>query len=66
MTPDVQKEWDELIQRYRNAEEYEKTKYWNDTEEGREWAYKALKKIVQRLGEIFDIMTDEEKQQNFV
>ena len=49
-----------------NLEEYEKTKYWNDTEEGREWAYKALKKIVQRLGEIFDIMTDEEKQQNFV
>jgi hypothetical protein len=62
LSPEQKKEFEELIQRYKAAERYEKTKYMNDTLEGKEWAEKTLIKIVKRLGELWDIATENERQ----
>lgn len=62
MRVEHQIEFESLIERYKAAEEYEKTKYMNDTPEGKEWAEKKLYEIVQRLAQLWDTMTEIERQ----
>lgn len=63
MSP-VEQEFIQLTERHNKALEYEKTKLLSDTPEGREWSEKTFKKIISRMSELWNQMTDDEKQRH--
>ena len=54
-------EFGQLVKRYLHVLEYEKTKYMNDTSEGKEWAEKEIIKIINQMSKLWDDMTEEER-----
>jgi DNA polymerase II large subunit len=55
-------EYIQLLERYKKAEEYERTKFKNDTLENQERAIQSLVKIIKRMGELWELMTEEQRQ----
>lgn len=57
----AESEFEQLTKRYLQAQEYEKTKYLNDTPEGKEWAENEIIKIVNQMSKLWNDMTEEER-----
>lgn len=54
-------EFEQLLSRLKQAQEYEKTMYMTDTPEGKAWAEKTFKQILDRLNELWIQISEEQK-----
>jgi hypothetical protein len=61
MSP-AEAEFKKLAVRYKQALEYEKTKYQDDSPEGQAWAEKEITKLVNQMNKLWNYMTEEERQ----
>jgi hypothetical protein len=51
-----------LADRYEKAKQYEKTKYMNDTPEGKSWAEKEIIDIVKDMHRLWNGLTEDERK----
>ncbi|ODM27619.1 hypothetical protein A7W90_16145 [Clostridium sp. Bc-iso-3] len=66
ITPEEEKEFLELKERFEKALKYEEEKYMTDTPEGKAWAEKAFLEIVKRITILWDKMTGEQREDLWV
>ena len=59
-----EEEFRQLKQRYLQALDYEKNKYMQDSSDGKEWAEKTFLQVLHRMCELWELLTDEEKQKH--
>lgn len=64
MTDEEAKEFIELKKRYLQALDYESSRYLQDTPEGKKWAEKTVLQIVNRMCELWELMSEEEKMKH--
>ena len=60
-------EFDELMEKYKRFKEYEKNKFLNDTLENQELVIKGVRKLIDRINEIWDQFEqmDESQKQKY-
>ena len=61
---DVERKFIKVKERWKNAREYEKTKYTSDTPEGQAWAVKEIIEIISQVNILWNQMTAEERQKH--
>ena len=61
-------EFDELMEKYKRFKEYEKNKFLNDTLENQELVIKGVRKLIDRINEIWDQFEkmDESQKQKYI
>jgi hypothetical protein len=55
-------EYVQLLKRYKKAEEYERNQFMSDTPENQDLAIQSFRKIIKRMGEIYETFTEEQRQ----